>query len=140
MPLFADLAAMQARFEEADLVQLTDSANAGVIDAAVIDAKLASADALIISYIAARHRDTSSLGGHSLLTDIACDYAFSLLWRSDPPEWVTSRRKEALARLKDIQSGVIKLDQGEGEVAARPGQILITSDPQRFSRDKLGGY
>ncbi|MFC0686403.1 gp436 family protein [Novosphingobium clariflavum] len=140
MPLFADLAAMQARFEKRDLIQLSDPDNTGAIVASVIEEKLSSADALITSYVAARHRDTASLAGHPLLTDIACDYAFSLLWRSDPPQWVADRRKDALARLKDISSGVIKLDQGVEEAAPRPGQILVSSDPQRFSREKLKGY
>jgi phage gp36-like protein len=131
---------MQARFEERDLIQLSDQDNSGAIDAGVIDAKLASADAIITSYIAARHKDTAKLAGNDLLTDIACDYAFSLLWRSNPPEWVLTRRKDAIQRLRDISSGVIKLDSGSEEAKPRPGQILVTSDPQRFSRDKLDGY
>jgi len=140
VPLFADLAAMQARFEERDLIQLSDEDNTGAIDADVIDAKLASADALIISYVAARHKDAGSLAGNALLTDIACDYAFSLLWRSDPPQWVADRRKDAIARLADISAGRIKLDDGTEEAAPRPGQIITSSDPQRFGRDNLQGY
>lgn len=140
MPLFADLAAMQARFEERDLIQLSDAENTGAIVASVIEDKLTSADALITSYIAARHASVASLAGNPLLTDIACDYAFSLLWRSDPPEWVLMRRKDAVRRLEDISKGVIKLDGGTEEAAPRPGQIRITSDPQRFSRDSLAGY
>ncbi|MBD3728758.1 MAG: DUF1320 domain-containing protein [Sphingomonadales bacterium] len=140
MPLFADLAAMQARFEDRDLLQLTDDDNSGTIDAARIDAALDRSDALITSYLAARYRDTASLHGHALLTDIACDYAFALLWRSDPPEWVAQRRKDAVARLRDIAAGTIKLDQGEEANAARPGQILVSTDPPRFGRDKLAGY
>lgn len=140
MALFADLDAMKARFEEPDLVQLSDADATGAIDEAVIEAKLASADALITSYVAARHKDVASLAGSALLTDIACDYAFSLLWRSDPPEWVATRRKDALARLADISKGVIKLDGGTEEAAPRPGQIITSSDPQRFSRSKLEGF
>jgi phage gp36-like protein len=140
VPLFAALADMQARFEERDLIQLSDQDNSGAIDTGVIDAKLASADALIVSYIAARHRETGALAGNALLTDIACDYAFALLWRADPPEWVAQRRKDAIARLRDIASGTIKLDQGQEEAAPRPGQILVGGDPQRFGRDKLQGY
>ncbi|WP_067734487.1 phage protein Gp36 family protein [Novosphingobium naphthalenivorans] len=140
MPLFADLAAMQARFEERDLIQLSDAGNTGAIVASVIEDKLSSADALIISYVAARHGDAAALAGNALLTDIACDYAFSLLWRSDPPEWVLMRRKDAVRRLEDISKGVIKLDSGTEEAAPRPGQIRITSDPQRLSRTSLEGY
>ena len=140
MPLFADLAAMQARFEERDLIQLSDGDNSGAIDAGVIDAKLVSADALITSYVAARHKDVASLAGSQLLTNIACDYAFSLLWRSDLPKWVEDRRDQALKQLGHIASGKIKLDSGTEEAAPRPGQIRVSSDPQRFSRDKLSGY
>lgn len=140
MPLFADLAAMRESFEEPDLIQLSDWDNTGSIDTTRIDAKLSSADALITSYIAARHRDTASLAGNPLLTSIACDYAFSLLYRSNLPEWVKERRDAALQQLRDIAKGTIKLDQGVEEAAPRPGQILISSDAQRFSRDKLSGY
>ena len=140
MPLFADLAAMQARFEERDLIQLTDEAGAGVIDAARIDQVLTSSDALITGYVAARHRDTAALAGHAILTDIACDYALSLLWRSDAPEWVRDRRKLAIEQLTKISSGVIKLDQGEEQAAPRPGQILTSGPERRFSRDSLAGF
>lgn len=140
MPLFADLAAMQERFEERDLVQLTDEAGVGTIDAARVDRALSSADALITGYVAARHRDTASLAGHPILTDVACDYAFSLLWKSDTPEWVLTRRKLAIATLEKISAGSVKLDQGEELAAPRPGQILTSGPERRFDRDSLDGY
>lgn len=140
MPLFADLAAMQERFEERDLIQLTDEAGMGAVDEAKVDRALVSADALITGYIAARHRDTASFAGNPILIDIACDYAFSLLWKSDPPEWVSDRRKMAIARLEKISAGTIKLDQGEEQAAPRPGQILTSGPERRFDRDTLGGY
>ena len=140
MPLFADLAAMQARFEDRDLVQLSDDDNSGTLDAARIDQVLTSADALITSYVAARHKNVASLAGHPVLTDVACDYAFALLWRSDLPDWVEKRRKAAVATLRDISSGTIKLDAGEETADPRPGAIHMTSDPQRFGRDRLKGY
>lgn len=140
MPLFADLAAMQARFEERDLIQLTDEAGSGAIDTARIDKVLASADALITSYLAARHKDTASFAGHALLTDVACDYAFALMWKSDPPEWVMQRRKLAIDNLTKLSSGVIKLDAGVEEAAARPGQILTSGPERKFDRDSLGGF
>lgn len=140
MPVFADLAAMQARFEERDLLQLTDHDGSGTIDAARIDAVLGSADTLITSYVAARHADTAALAGHRLLADIACDYAFWLLWRSNPPEWVSERRKAAIRQLEQIAAGTIKLDQGEETAAPRPGQILTSTDPQRFGRKNMDAF
>lgn len=140
MPLYADLAAMQARYEERDLVQLTDVANAGTVDEARIDQSLAKADALIKGYVASRHGDAAALAGHPLLSDIACDLAFADLWRSDPPEFVKLRRKEAVESLKAIAAGTIKLDNGVEEVAPRPGQILTSGPDRLFGRDNLGGY
>ena len=140
MPLFASLTDMQARFEEAELIQLSDEAGAGVIDAARIDQKLASSDALITSYIAARHRDTASFAGHPLLTDVACDYAFSLLWKTDPPKWVEDRRKIAISTLKSISDGTIKLDQGEEQAAPRPDAIITSGSERKLGRDSMSGF
>lgn len=140
MPLFANLAQMQARFEERQLIQLTDQAQVGAIDIAKIDQVLISADTLITGYIATRHRDTAALAGHPILTDIACDYAMSLLWKSDLPDWVKDRRKDAIAKLDKISAGTIKLDQGEETAAARPGQILTSGPDRQFGRDSLRGY
>lgn len=140
MARFASLADMQVRFEERDLVQLTDEVGTGAIDAARVDKALASSDQLIIGYIAARYKLVSQFEGHELLRDIACDYAFALLWRSDLPDWAQARRKDAIARLGDIAKGVIKLDEGEEQAEARPGAILIDGPERRFSRQSLDGY
>ncbi|MEL7784062.1 DUF1320 domain-containing protein [Citromicrobium bathyomarinum] len=140
MPHFADLAAMQARFEARDLLELSDPDNTGEIVPAKIDGALESADALITGYVARRHRDATQFAGHAILRDIACDYAFYLLWRSNPPEWVVERKKAAIKQLEQIASGTLKLDQGEETAAPRPGQIKTTSDRQNFGRDNLEAY
>ena len=140
MPLFADITAMQERFKERDLIQLTDDAGSGAVDGAKVDRALASADALIIGYIAARYQDTASFAGQAILTDVACDYAFSLLWQSDAPDWVLAKRKAAVATLKDIAAGTVKLDAGTDTAAPRADQILTSGPDRRFSRDSMGGY
>lgn len=141
MPLFADLSAMQERFEERDLIQLTDQSETGTIDSARVDKALDKADALIKGYVAARHADVPALAGHPILTEVACDIAFADLWRSDQPEFVKTRRKEAIATLEAIARGTVKLD--DGTETARPradGSILISGPDRRFGRDSLGGY
>ena len=140
MSIFADLAAMQARFEARDLLQLTDDENTGAIVEARIDAALDSADALITGYVARRHRNTAQLAGNAILRDVACDYAFYLLWRSNPPEWVVERKKHALKQLEQIAAGTLLLDQGEETAPPRPGQILTSTADKRFGRDNLGGF
>lgn len=140
MPLYADLAAMQARFDSRDLIELSDAAGTGALVPERIDQSLIVADNLIRGYVAARHKQVEALAGNPLLTDIACDLAFADLWRSDLPEWVKDKRKTALSKLADISAGKIKLDSGEEEAAPRPGAIHISSAPQRFGRDRLEGY
>lgn len=140
MPVFADLAAMQERFEDRDLLQLSDAENAGVLNAARIDQALESADATITSHVAARHKDVAQLAGNAVLKEIACDLAFHRLWRSNPPEWVETRKKDAMKALRDIAQGVAKLDGGTEEVAPRPGAIFTGTDPKRFGRQKLDSY
>ena len=140
MPIFADLAAKQARFETRDLLQLTDDENTGSIVPERIDAVLDSADALITGYVARRHRATVQFAGNAILRDIACDYAFYLLWRSNAPEWVLDRKKAAMKQLEQIAAGMLMLDQGEEIAEARPGQILTNTAPKQFGRDNLGGF
>ena len=140
MPLFADIAAMQERFKERDLVQLTDEAGTGAIDSSMVERALTSADALITGYIAARYQDTATFAGQAILTDVACDYAFSLLWQSDAPDWVMAKRKAAIDALKDIASGKIKLDAGIDTAAPRADQIIVSGPERRFSRDSMGGF
>lgn len=140
MPLFADLDAMQARFEPRDLLQLTDHEDTGEIVSARIDQAIDSADATIRSHVAARHKDVDTLAGNPVLTDIACDIAFFRLWRSDPPDWVKERWKAAMRALEAIRDGKTKLDGGTEEAPARPGQILTATDQRRFGRDNLGSY
>lgn len=138
MPLFANLADMQARFEPNDLIQLTDGDDAP--DQARIDIALGKADAAIKSYVARRHKNVPGLAGHALLTEIACDIAFYELHRSDPPDKVANQHKAAMKQLQDIANGTAKLDDGEEEEAPRPGAILTGGPSKKFSRDSLGRY
>lgn len=140
MPIFATVADMQGRFEERDLIQLTDTEGTGAIDTGKVEKMLASADALIIGYIAARYQDVPVFAGNAILKDAACDYAFSLLWKTDVPEWVEKRRKMAIDTLTKVSDGKIKLDEGTEQGVARDGAILIDGPARQFTRSSLSGY
>lgn len=140
MPVFANLAAMQERFEPDDLLQLSDAANTGALNADRIDQALESADATITSHIARRHKDVAALAGNAVLTDAACDIAFFRLWRSNAPDWVKDRWKAAMAGLKDIADGKTKLDGGTEEAAPRPGAIHTSGDTKKFGRSNMGAF
>lgn len=140
MPLFATLADMQARFEARDLIQLTDEEGTGEIDAARVDAALTRADGIITGYVARRHKDVALLAGNQLLSDIACDLAFAELWRSDRPEHVKDRHKDAMKRLDDISTGKIVLDGGQEVAEPRPDAIMFPGQPNTFGRDSLKSF
>jgi len=140
LPLFATLADMQARFEERDLIQLTDEAGTGDIDAARVDASLTKADAIITGYVARRHKDVALLAGNQLLKDIACDLAHHDLWRSDPPDRVKDRHKDAMKRLSDISAGTLVLDGGQEVAEPRPDAIMFPGQPNTFGRDSLTSF
>lgn len=140
MPIvYATLADMQATFPARDLVQLSDWSGAGAIDEARIDRVLAKAGTVIDGYVSAKYGDRSGLPVPALLREIACDIAFFELYRATPPEGVTKKRDAAIATLRDIASGKVRIDEGVVDaVPQRPGAIHFKGR-KRFSRDELDG-
>lgn len=136
MPRFAQLTDMEARFEQLDLVQLTDGTD-GDYDSARLTAALETADATINGYVARRHGDTTLLEGNDLLTKIGCDLAFVDLWKSDPPEWVVKRSDAAMRMLRDIADGKIMLDQGVEVAPPRPRAVQFDGPARRFGSDAM---
>lgn len=135
--VYATLADMQASFEERDLVQLSDWAGAGAIDADRIERALKKAGNKIDGYVAAKYGDRTGLPVPPLLTELACDIAFYELHRSTPPDGVKDKHKAAIDTLRDIAAGKIKIDEGDiTAVPARPGAIHIAGR-KRFTRDEL---
>ncbi|WP_066667354.1 MULTISPECIES: gp436 family protein [unclassified Sphingomonas] len=138
--MYATLADMLARFEESELVQVVDAADlADPVLATRVDAAILRAGTLINAHVAAKYR-TGTDPVPPLLTEIACDLARHALYRSAPPETVVDRRDKAMALLKDIAKGVIKLDAGEEALPERPGAILVERPDRLFGRDRLSGY
>ena len=139
MTIYATLDDMISRFEAAELVQLTDEAGVGEIDAAKVDRALASASATIDGYVAARHTLPLSIV-HPALVDIACDLARFRLWKSTPPEGVIKNRDAATKTLVDIGAGKFRLDAGVETETARPGAILVSDPGRTFSRQSLKNF
>jgi phage gp36-like protein len=137
--VYATLADMLDRFEQAELVQLTDEAGAGVIDQAKVAKALASAAGLIDGYVAARHQLPLTTVP-ALLVDAACDLARFRLWKSTPPEGVQKAQAAAVKLLEQVSAGKVRLDQGVETEAAREGAIVINDPGRVFSRDTLKGF
>lgn len=141
MPSYATIADMQERIAAGDLIELTDDERTGARNDARIISALTQAENEIDGYVGAYYRriDASS-PVPPLLTDLACDIAHYRLFRfSTPTERVAELYKQAVARLRDIARGVLKLDRGEEQLGERDGQVLVESSQRLFTRDSMGG-
>lgn len=126
------------RFEEKELIQLTDRDNTGAVDAAVLGQALADADAKIDGYLASRY--TLPLASiPSALVRIACDVARYFLYDNHATEEVRNRYKDAEKFLISLGKGEITLgpDPAGAQVAGSPQ----TSAPERvFTNETLKDF
>jgi phage gp36-like protein len=125
------------QISEAELIQLTDDAGAGVINDE-IDVKAGSdADEEIDSYL--RKRYSLPLDPiPSRLNKLSVDIRIYNLYgrRQRTPEDVRTRYKDAISFLKDVADGKASLGEDTpGTPAGTP--VSITSADRKFSRSKL---
>ncbi len=137
--MYATLADLRSRYDEADLVQLTDQANLGVVDETRVASALKAAGVIIDGYVAVKYR-TGAAPVPPLLTDLAMTLAWHRLHRNDVPETVETARKDAISSLEKISKGTIKLDAGEETLEARPGAVVVSRPTRIFGRDQMDGF
>ncbi|WKE64337.1 DUF1320 family protein [Gallaecimonas kandeliae] len=106
--MYAALADMQARFGEDELIVLTDRAQAGVIDQAVLDGALADATATIDGYLAGRY-PLPLAQVPPVLVRLCCDLTRYYLYDEQATDQVTKRHDAALKMLDQMASGAISL-------------------------------
>lgn len=126
------------RFEEDELVQLTDQDELGVIDAVVLGKALADADAAIDGYLASRYTlPLATVPGS--LTRIACDLARYYLYDNGATEEVRRRYDDAARFLTALAKGDITL--GPDPAGAEGVGSPQTSSPGRiFTIDTLKDF
>lgn len=139
MPAYAALSDLLERYEERELVQLTDDAGAGTIDQARVDRALTAATATIEGYLAGTYQLPLSRVPDNLI-DICCEIARFKLWRTTPPDNVEKGNSAALKTLEQIAKGLIKIDAGAREQPAREGAIVTEGGDRVFGRDRLKGF
>lgn len=137
--MYATADDMRARFTEAALVQLTDAAAWDAAAIAAVNLKLADASALADGYIAKYYAAAPGVPLPALLVQLVCKIAFADLHRI-PTEEASKQRAEAMKVLGDISRGLVKIDEGRGDLPARDGAILVEDPGRTFSRDRLGGF
>lgn len=107
---YATQANMITRFGEDEVIALTDRANVGTVDSAVLAGALAEADAEIDPYLAPRH-PLPLASVPKILTGYACDIARYRLCGAGVTETdaIRNRYKDAVRFLESVASGKIGL-------------------------------
>lgn len=129
------------RFGADELIQLTDRANIGIIDAVVLGQALSDATAVIDGYLRAAY--TLPLASiPSQLLRVCSDLARFYLYDDRVTEVVQKRRDEAVAWLKDVAAKRISLglDSGGNAVDAPSGGVNYTAPARIFDAATLGDY
>lgn len=131
---YATQSDLETRFRQQELIDLTDEANLGVIDAAAVAVVLADADAEINGYLAGRYSLPLAQTSPELVR-LACDIARYKLYDARATEQVKARYDDAIKKLRDVSSGKASLgiDQASQPVAVAGG-ATISSGGRDFGR------
>lgn len=131
---YATQADLETRFKNQELIELTDEAGTGVIDAAAVAVALADADSEINGYIASRHTLPLTQTSPELVR-LACDIARYKLYDARATELVKARYDDAIAKLRDVARGVASLGIDESSQPVKvAGGASISSGGRDFSR------
>lgn len=154
---YATLQTMLERFGDEELIQRTDRHGSGQLDVQVMARALADADAEVNSYLAVRYA-LPLAGVPTALARVAADIARYRLYDDGVPETVRKRYEDAVALLKRMASGDVKLvldGDGQGgtgtggaqlvpEVVAASGAsanaVSLRTPARQFGPERLQGY
>lgn len=122
------------RFSEAELIQLTDVDNLGVINTVTVSRALADTDAEIDGYLAGRY----NLPFTTPITTInqkACDIARFYLHARKVPEAVQKRYDAVIRYFEQVAKGAIKLPIAATDTAQiTVNETVMTSSKNVFAR------
>lgn len=128
---------MTVRFQERELIQLTDISNTGAIDYAVIEAAISDAGAEIDGYLSAYPLPLSVIPAS--LTLKCCDIARYYLYDDHAPEHVEKRYERAIKYLEQVARGAIGLGIDDaGNQPETENSALMESGGRVFGRDDNG--
>jgi len=138
---YADKTDMLERYEEKDLIQLTDFAEpyTGEIVDEVLDKALLDASSTIDLYLGGRY-DLPLSSTPPALTNMCCTLAFYRLNRGRYTEDLRQDYDDVIKRLEAISSGKIKIDQGGGEPKSAAAIAKVDGPNRIFNRDSLKGF
>jgi len=143
---YCDLDDLKNSISEAEIIQLTDDDDAGVVDTDKTDAAIEYADEMINGYLRGRY-ETPLDPVPDAVKNISIDLAmYRLFWRRnklDIPDSMQALYKNAIDALKQMQKGVIILDipdEGGPDTGAREIKTNKSSSDRVFSSDVLNQF
>lgn len=139
---YAIQADMVNRFGETEVIQLTDRANIGEIDAVVLANSLASAEQEINAYLDGRY--TVPLVTVPLIVrDFTCDISRYRLCSAEVVETdeIRNRYKDAIKFFENVAKGVISLGLNSANLPQTPSAgVMVKSNDRVFSASTLSDY
>lgn len=139
---YATQSDLVARFGLPELILLTDRADppAGSIDATVVAAALADAEAVIDGYLAERY-SLPLASVPAMLVGIACDLARFRLHTAEATDAVKERNDQATGTLRDIARGLVTLQvAGAAPVETPDAGPVVAASERVFTAATLRGF
>jgi len=134
---------MVTQYGEVLLRDATDRGDiaSGSIDAAAVSRAIASADALIDAALAVRYSLPLAVTP-ALVNELSMTIALYKLHSSVAPEKVRKDYEDALAQLKQIAAGTLKVADSTGEeIAGDDDEGVVTNEPERLlTAESMKGY
>ena len=127
------------RFGEDEIIQLTDRADVGAVDATVVGLALADGFELINGYVGKVYNLPLALTP-DLLVKLNADIARFYLYKDDPLETVRDAYKDAVKTLTDIAGGRVVLDVGGVEPSSNVSTVMISGPDRIFTRKTMEGF
>lgn len=128
------------RFNEAELINLTDRNDMSVIDEVIVGQAIADACAEMNGYIGSRYA-LPLVTIPETLKPLACDIARYKLYDEQATEQITKRYDNAIKFLLSVSKGQISLGvDSEGAKATSTDFAEIQSAGSVFARDKSTGF
>jgi phage gp36-like protein len=139
---YASLEDLIERAGQDEILQVADRDEDGTPDPDVVAAALQHADNTVNGYVAVAYAVPLTV-----VPDLVRTWAVSIaryfLHRNGPPDYVVNDWKFAIASLKDVAAGKLKLPVAENETppaASEDGRVSVARPDPVFSADRLEGW
>jgi phage gp36-like protein len=134
---------LEEQISPAELIELTDDAGAGAVDATVVARAVADADAEIDSYCGGRYTLPFSpvpVMIRKLSVDVALYNLHTRRSFAKAPEERQKRYDNAIRFLRDVSKGLISLGADEPARTDTSNSVEMTGNDRIFTRDKMQGF